>query len=126
MGQCLSAANAVQTLVTTQDGNQDVVLTRNDYELVRIGGVPLARCRRSRRRPPTPARQLRQHRALSRPNERFTRLWTLPPVQVIRASKDLEWILEAYLGAQGKGLHEKCTSVGRFLNPVRRPSPPPP
>jgi hypothetical protein len=47
-------------------------------------------------------------------------------VQVIRASKDLEWILEAYLGAQGKGLHEKCTSVGRFLNPVRRPPPPPP
>ncbi|EFN58592.1 hypothetical protein CHLNCDRAFT_50396 [Chlorella variabilis] len=34
---------------------------------------------------------------------------------VIRASKDLEYILEAYLGAQGKGLHEKCTSVQRFI-----------
>jgi hypothetical protein len=49
MGQCLSAANAVQTLVTTQDGNQDVVLTRNDYELVRVGG------RKSRPLPPQPA-----------------------------------------------------------------------
>ncbi|KAL4440656.1 hypothetical protein ABPG77_000365 [Micractinium sp. CCAP 211/92] len=63
MGQCLSAVNTVQTLVTTQDGTQDIVHTRNDYELV------------------------------------------------IRASKDLEYVLEAYLGAQGKGLHEKCTSV---------------
>jgi len=40
-------------------------------------------------------------------------------MQVIRASKDLEFILETYLGAQGKGLHEKCTSVQRFLSPVR-------
>lgn len=39
-------------------------------------------------------------------------------VQVIRASKDLEYILEAYLGAQGKGLHEKCTSVQRFIPQV--------
>lgn len=67
MGQCLSAANAVQTVLTTQDGTQGVALTRNDYELV------------------------------------------------IRASKDLEYILEAYLGGSGKGLHEKCTSVQRLL-----------
>ncbi|KAL4457561.1 hypothetical protein ABPG75_012426 [Micractinium tetrahymenae] len=69
MGQCLSAVNTVQTLVTTQDGNQDIVLTRNDYELV------------------------------------------------IRASKDLEHVLEVCLGAQGKGLHEKCTSVQGVIPP---------
>lgn len=34
---------------------------------------------------------------------------------VIRASKDLEYILEAYLGARGKGLHEKCTSVQHLV-----------
>ncbi|PSC72633.1 hypothetical protein C2E20_3848 [Micractinium conductrix] len=70
MGQCMSAVNTIQTLTTAQDGNQDIVLTRNDYELV------------------------------------------------IRSSKDLEYILEAYLGAQGKGLHEKCSSVQQYLTPA--------
>ena len=52
------------------------------------------------------------------PTHRATLLLMLP--QVIRASKDLEWILEAYLGAQGKGLHEKCTSVQHCIPKVRR------
>lgn len=34
---------------------------------------------------------------------------------VIRAAKELEGILEAYLGAHGKGLHEKCTSVQNVI-----------
>ena len=30
---------------------------------------------------------------------------------VIRVSKELEWILETYFGAQGKGLHEKISAA---------------
>ena len=40
---------------------------------------------------------------------------TPPPVcdfeLVIRASKELEWILEAHFGASGRGLHERVASV---------------
>ncbi|GAB4819559.1 hypothetical protein N2152v2_006605 [Parachlorella kessleri] len=34
---------------------------------------------------------------------------------VIRSSKELEHVLEACFGAQGKGLHEKVTSVQHLL-----------
>ena len=54
------------------------------------------------------------------PSRLPTRTALVAALQVIRASKDLEWILEAYLGAHGKGLHEKCTSVQHCIPKVRR------
>ena len=34
MGQCASAANVAASVLVEQNGTQDVVYTRNDYELV--------------------------------------------------------------------------------------------
>jgi hypothetical protein len=42
----------------------------------------------------------------------------LPPnLQVIKASKELEHVLDTQFGAQGKGLHEKADTVERQLSP---------
>lgn len=35
MGQCLSAGNAALEVLVPQDGTQNIIATRNDYELVR-------------------------------------------------------------------------------------------
>lgn len=108
MGQCLSAVNTVQTLVTAQDGKQrcagNTSAHRRDTPPPRTRVGPS-----SPRVPPVTLRVCCCSVVLTRNDYEL----------VIRASKDLEFILEAYLGAQGKGLHEKCTSVQHVLPPVR-------
>ncbi|KAK9816479.1 hypothetical protein WJX72_000785 [[Myrmecia] bisecta] len=50
--------------------------------------------------------------SLSRPEEQYS---SNDVELVIRASKDLEHLLDTEFGASGKGLHEKITSCGRQL-----------
>ena len=75
-----------------------VIQTKNDYERVRDGSD--------------------REVAGGRPCQTHSQHIAAP--QVIRASKELEHILDSRFGAGGKGLHEKADSVQGHLSPVRR------